>query len=208
MEVPSQQVLQADASQALVTLTIPSEYLPVQPDAGFDPTAYAVENGFADAVLEADGALTITMTQRYYDTFRAALYDAIAAQMTQATQTDYLSGLEYSEDFSSISVQANAAGYRAATDFFRLCWCIWPSPIRRIHQRDFRGALSQFMTPKPDSHWTRRTVKFQPVKTPFLSKPPPLQSSRDGGLLFHQGAFASGWLGSILNRWIVPLSLR
>ncbi len=118
VEVPSQQVLQADASQALVTLTIPSEYLPVQPDAGFDPTAYAVENGFADAVLEADGALTITMTQRYYDTFRAALYDAIAAQMTQATQTDYLSGLEYSEDFSSISVQANAAGYRAATDFF------------------------------------------------------------------------------------------
>ena len=112
VEVPSQQVLQADASQALVTLTIPSEYLPVQPDAGFDPTAYAVENGFAD------GALTITMTQRYYDTFRAALYDAIAAQMTQATQTDYLSGLEYSEDFSSISVQANAAGYRAATDFF------------------------------------------------------------------------------------------
>ena len=106
VEVPSQQVLQADASQALVTLT------------GFDPTAYAVENGFADAVLEADGALTITMTQRYYDTFRAALYDAIAAQMTQATQTDYLSGLEYSEDFSSISVQANAAGYRAATDFF------------------------------------------------------------------------------------------
>ena len=118
VEVPSQQVLQADASQALVTLTIPSEYLPVQPDAGFDPTAYAVENGFADAVLEADGALTITMTQRYYDTFRTALHDAIAAQMAQATQADYLSGLEYSEDFSSISVQADATGYQTSIDFF------------------------------------------------------------------------------------------
>lgn len=51
--------------------------------------------------------------------------------------------------------------------------------------------LLQKETITADSHWTRRTVKFQPVKTPFLSKPPPLQSSRDGGLLFHQGAFAS-----------------
>lgn len=118
VEVPSQQVLQADASQALVTLTIPSAYLPVQTGADFDPTAYAVENGFSDAVLEADGALTISMTQRYYDTFCTALHDAIAAQMAQATQADYLSGLEYSEDFSSISVQADATGYQTATDFF------------------------------------------------------------------------------------------
>lgn len=139
VEVPSQQVLQADASQALVTLTIPSEYLPVQPDAGFDPTAYAVENGFADAVLEADGALTITMTQRYYDTFRAALYDAIAAQMTQATQTDYLSGLEYSEDFSSILRSGQRRRLSGRHGLFSVCAGAFGRHLSGVYTRGTSG---------------------------------------------------------------------
>ncbi|MBS6366517.1 MAG: hypothetical protein KH420_04145 [Clostridiales bacterium] len=112
-----QQAVQADETQTLVTLQIPADYLPAGVQDGFDATAYAVENGFTSAALAADGSLTITMTQRYYDAFLAALHSSIAAQMELDTQTDYITAITYSEDFSSVTLQVDRAGYETASDF-------------------------------------------------------------------------------------------
>lgn len=109
---PEYTPVSADRGETVISLSIPSDLLSISPD-NFDPTAYAIENGFVDAVLATDGTLTVTMTQRYYTQFCQTLLDSTTSSIETSAQEAGYRLVSCSDDLSQITLETDSSTWTA-----------------------------------------------------------------------------------------------
>ena len=83
----------------------------------FNPEEYAADNGFETAVLNADGSMTVTMTQENYDTLLQQAANSIeetVAGYIGGKNTPYIQSVSHTQDYSSFTVDVDRAAYESA----------------------------------------------------------------------------------------------
>lgn len=109
--------IDTDEKLLTVDITLPASFFEGEED--FDADAYAAEQGFTKAVVNADGSVTITMTKAKHkeliDEMTAEL-DASFAELVGGENTSYIKDITHSEDFSSVEIKVDRAAYESAFD--------------------------------------------------------------------------------------------
>ena len=101
-----------------VTITIPADF-GIASSSDFDPEAYAKENGFKSAVMNADGSVTITMSKNKHKEMLLESRNGIEKafkEMIESENTPYIKSIKSDKDFKTITISVNKAGYEEVWD--------------------------------------------------------------------------------------------
>lgn len=106
--------VEVDKNLLTVDITLPASMFEDQDMSTFDPDAYASEQGFKKAVLNEDNSITVTMTKAKHEALMQETMESIDqgySEMIEAEDTPYIKEIIHSDDFSTIDVKVDKAGY-------------------------------------------------------------------------------------------------
>lgn len=112
--------IDTDEKLFTVEIILPASMFEGQDMSDFDTDEYVKENGFIDAVVNDDGSITVTMTKAKHKELlkeMAVSMDESFAAFIEAADTPYIKEITHNDDFSSIVIKVDRAGYENAFDF-------------------------------------------------------------------------------------------
>lgn len=112
--------IETDEKLLTVDITLPASIFEGQDMATFDADAYANEQGFSSAKVNADGSVTVTMTKGKHNellTEMAASLDSAFAEFVNAEDTPYIKEISHNDDFTAVTMKVDKAAYENALDF-------------------------------------------------------------------------------------------
>ena len=114
-ETPSGGV-EVDEGLLSVEIPLPASLFEGTDMTAFDPDNYAQEQGFASAVLNDDGSVTVKMSKAKHSELLAEMskqYDESFAAMVEADDSPYIKSITHTDDFSAITAQVDRTAYEA-----------------------------------------------------------------------------------------------
>ena len=109
--------IETDEKFLTVDITLPASLF--EGEENFDADAYAAEQGFTKAVVNADGSVTITMTKAKYNELideMTADLDASFSELIGSEDSPYIKDITHSDDFTTVEVKVDRAAYENAFD--------------------------------------------------------------------------------------------
>lgn len=109
--------IDTDENFLTVDITLPASMFSDEDMTAFDADAYAEEEGFIKAVLNADGSVTVTMTKLKHNELLKEMTDSLEEsfdELVEAEETPYIKEISYNDDFSAVTVKVDRAGYESA----------------------------------------------------------------------------------------------
>lgn len=109
--------IETDEKLLTVDITLPASLF--EGEENFDADAYAAEQGFTKAVVNADGSVTITMTKAKYNELideMTADLDASFSELIGSEDSPYIKDITHSDDFTTVEVKVDRAAYENAFD--------------------------------------------------------------------------------------------
>lgn len=97
-----------------VDITIPASFFQDEDMSAFDSDAYAKENGYSKAVVNADGSITVTMSKSRHKEIIEEIsteYDKQFSQLVGAEDTPYITNITRSKNFDQITMEVDRTGY-------------------------------------------------------------------------------------------------
>ena len=160
-----------------VEITYPASMFSEEDRAGFDPDEFAAKYGYERAVVNGDGSLTITMTEKQ----RSALMrnavsqaeDALTA-MVESTDTPYITAVYHDTAYRWISFVVDDDAFAAAgLDTYYIPWTAFQTalPCLVLRNDDYTCAIHFYSAD--------RSYKYT-VSYPEALTRPPLNFTRSG----------------------------
>lgn len=113
--------IDTDENLLTVDITLPASLFSDEDMTAFDADAYAEEEGFIKAVLNADGSVTVTMTKLKHNELLKEMTDSLEEsfdELVEAEETPYIKEISHNDDFSAVTVKVDRTGYESA--FFEM----------------------------------------------------------------------------------------
>ena len=106
-----------DPGMTNVEITIPASMFGSTDMSTFDIEKYTNDNGFRNAVLNANGSITVTMSKSRHTELIDEMAHSINKSFDELTaETAYITGITANTDFTKVTVDVDRAGYEAAFD--------------------------------------------------------------------------------------------
>lgn len=109
--------IETDEKLLTVDITLPASLF--EGEENFDADAYAAEQGFTKAVVNADGSITVTMTKAKYNELIDEMtteLETTFGELVGGEDTPYIKDITHSKDFTTVEVKVDRAAYENAFD--------------------------------------------------------------------------------------------
>lgn len=120
MAKPSNSKTESKAESKTVEIVYPASLFEGEDMASFDPAKYCEETGFSSAVVNEDGTVTVTMTEEKHNEIISEVTKSLDDTFTEFVNgeaTPYIKEINYTEDFSKVTIKVAREEYEKALDF-------------------------------------------------------------------------------------------
>lgn len=108
------------AESKTVEIIYPASLFEGEDMSSFDSAKYCEENGFSSAVVNEDGTVTITMTEKKHNeliTEVTKTLEGTFAEFVNGKDTPYIKEINHTEDFGKVTIKVVREEYEKAFDF-------------------------------------------------------------------------------------------
>lgn len=112
--------IETDEKLLSVDITLPASLFADEDMTKFDADAYASEQGFKSAKVNADGSVTVTMTKAKHQELLKEMADSLDAnfkEFVNGENTPYIKEITHNENFTAVTMKVDKAAYENAFDF-------------------------------------------------------------------------------------------
>ncbi|MBQ7329730.1 MAG: hypothetical protein IJX01_07495 [Oscillospiraceae bacterium] len=112
--------IETDEKLFSVDITLPASLFEGEDMTKFDADAYANEQGFKSAKVNADGSVTVTMTKAKHKELldeMANSLDKDFAEFVNGEDTPYIKEISHNDHFTAVTMKVDNAAYESAFDF-------------------------------------------------------------------------------------------
>lgn len=137
--------IETDVNLLSVDITLPASMFEDEDMTTFDADAYASEQGFKSAKVNADGSVTVTMTKAKYKEKLKEIADTIDdsfKEFVNGETTPYIKEITHNENFTAVTMKVDKDEYENTFDFTPLAIGISASMYQAFTETEYHVEIS------------------------------------------------------------------